>query len=383
MARLGHLPMRVLHIITGLADGGAEGVLFRLVKHDQLDQHEVVSLTDAEKYGSKLKALGISVTCLNMPRGRLTLSGIWRLLRQIKKVRPDVVQTWMYHADLLGGVLARLAGCRNIVWGIRHTSLDSKLTSRRTIAVARLCAHLSRFIPRQIACCAEKSYEAHVALGYSARRMRVVSNGYDQSLFCPDPDAGRNLRATLNLDVSETVIGFVARYEPIKDHASLLNALALLRERGRKLVCLLVGTDMDRENAELTEMIADLGMTDQVHLLGQRNDIPAVMNALDLHVMSSASEGFPNVLAEAMACGTPCVTTDVGDAAAILGGTGRVVQPRDSTALADAIVGLLAERGTSGWDARCDAARQHIVAHFSIEKMVSSYRNIWSDAQKS
>lgn len=365
-------------MITGLADGGAEGILFQLIRHDKLNRHEVVSLTDAGKYGMKLEKLGISITCLNMPRGRVTLQGLRQLWRKIRQFDPDALQTWMYHADLLGGVLARLAGYRNILWGIRHTSLDPSLTSPKTIAVARICARLSRFVPRQIICCAETAHEAHVKVGYNAKRMRVIANGYDLSLFRRDPEGGKALRGALNLDASEPVIGFVARYDPIKDHASLLQALSILRERGRKPTCLLVGTGMDGQNAELKEILVRLGLTDQVLLLGQRNDIPAVMNALELHVMSSASEAFPNVLAEAMACGTLCVTTNVGDAAAILGGTGRVVERGDPAALADAIEHLLEIRGTPDWETRCESARQHIISNFSIELMVDSYRKMWA-----
>jgi len=367
----------ILHIITGLGDGGAEAVLYRLCKQDQTARHKVISLTGAGKYGPLLEASGTSVLCLDMPRGRVTVSGFLRLWRDIRADRPDVVQTWMYHSDLLGGAAARLAGLSNICWGIHHTTLDPAVSPPSTILVAKACARFSRMIPRRILCCAEKSCEIHAELGYDEVRMAVIPNGYDLSVFQPDPAAGEALRTSLGLDAMAPVLGFVARFDPLKDHGTLLAALARLRAQGLRPTCLLVGTGMTADNPTLIEMINASGLGDQVQLLGRRSDIPAVMNALDLHVMSSISEAFPNVLAEAMACGTPCVSTDVGDAAVILGETGCIVPPRDPAALADAIANMLALRGTLGWSERRAAAHQHVADHFSLERMIERYHRAW------
>lgn len=367
----------ILHIITGLNNGGAEAVLYRLCAHDLADRHHVVSLMDGGKYGPMLEALGVPVTCLAMPRGRVTASGLWRLWHLLRSQRPDVVQTWMYHANLLGGLAAWLAGSRNIVWGIHHTDLDDDGASRSTRLVVRLGAWVSRWMPRRIICCAEKARGVHVAEGYDPRRINVVTNGYDLSVFRPDPGAGRSVRAELGIG-DQAVIGFVARHDPQKDHDNLLRALKVLHEKGLHPLCLLVGPNMDQGNQTLVSRIESLGLAAQVRLLGPRNDIPAVMNALDLHVMSSAfGEAFPNVLAEAMACGTPCVSTDVGDAAAIVGNTGWIVSPRHPEALADAIAAALDLRGTADWAERKTAARERVANRFSIERMVDNYRSIW------
>jgi glycosyltransferase involved in cell wall biosynthesis len=368
----------VFHIISCLEDGGAQAVLFRLCTQDAEDSHQVISLTGAGKYGPMLEARGIPVTSLDMPRGRVTLSGLWRLWRLLRAARPDAIQTWMYHANLLGGGIARLAGHRNIVWGIRHSTLIPGTSPRSTIWVAKLCAWLSRFVPRRIVCCAEKSRAVHAALGYDARRMCVIPNGYDLSLFQPDANAGATLRRDLGLAPEASVIGFVARLDPQKDHKTLLRALALLKEKGNCPICLLVGTDLDPANNALGAIIDALGLRDRIRLMGRRGDIPAVMNALDLHVMSSSfGEAFPNVLAEAMACGTPCVSTDVGDAAVILGDTGWIVPPRNSEALAEAIATALHELGGPNRNVRRDAARRRVAEHFSIDRMVRSYRAAW------
>jgi glycosyltransferase involved in cell wall biosynthesis len=369
--------MDICHIITGLNDGGAEAALFRLCTHDAGNRHHVVSLMDGGKYGPLLEAAGVRVTTLDMPRGKVTPSGLWRLWRRLRRDRPDVVQTWMYHADLLGGLAARLAGIANVNWGIRHTMLIPGTSSAGTILVAKICGRLSRLVPRNIICCARKAIEVHAGLGYDAGRMHVIPNGYDLSLYRPDREAGRAVRSALALPEQAKVIGLVARFDPLKDHDNLLGALALLKQRGKCPHCLLIGTGLDAQNDGLVARLRDLDLMDRVLLLGRRTDIPAVMNALDLHVMSSRSEAFPNVLAEAMACGTPCVSTNVGDAAAIVGDSGWIVPPEDSRVLADAIDGALAMMDEPDWAARKTAAREHVEANFSIVRMVDNYRHIW------
>lgn len=374
--------MQIFHIITGLSDGGAEAVLYRLCTNDTLNQHTtVVSLMGAGKYGPLLEEAGVRVVCLDMPRGRVTLGGLWRLWRTIRRERPAVVQTWMYHADLIGGVVARLAGVRRVFWGIRHSDLVPGESSRSTIAVAKLCAWLSRFVPTGIACCAERARSVHMALGYVAHKFKVISNGYDISQLKPDIEARQHLRDQWSVPGDTPLLGMVARFDPQKDHANLLASLAALKTQGWVFRCVLVGSEMETDNAILSKWINEYDLQEEISLLGQRSDIPAVMSALDVHVLSSAfGEAFPNVLAEAMACDTPCVTTDVGDASLIVGETGWVVPPRDSQALASALASALEEYSDApqDWTARQREARERIVGQFSITAMVERYRELWA-----
>jgi len=373
--------MNIFHIITGLNDGGAEAVLFRLCTHDQDNQHTVISLMDEGKYGPLLRERGIIVHCLGMPQGRVTPGGLLRLWGLLRRLRPEVVQTWMYHADLVGGLVARLAGVRHVCWGIRHTTLEPGSSKQSTIMVAKLCAKLSHWVPRRIVCCAQKAAEVHQAVGYAAEKCVVIPNGYDLTQFAPDQASGRRVREEWGIAPSTPLLGMVGRFDPHKDHGNLIQALGLLKQQGLEFRCALVGNGLVSANDELGGWLRRHDVLDRVLLVGRRNDIPAVMNALDLHVLSSAGEAFPNVLAEAMACGTPCVTTDVGDAAVIVGDTGWVVPPRNPQALAQAMVqAFTARQESTSWQARRQAARERVADKFSIERMVRAYRQVWQKA---
>jgi len=370
---------KVVHIITGLNDGGAEGVLTRLCLHSEQVQHVVISLMDEGKYGPLLARSGVAVHCLGMNPGKPSIVRLFRLVRLIRAEQPDVVQTWMYHADLLGGIAARLAGVRRVFWGIRHSTLEKGKSKRSTIMIARLCAFLSNWVPEKIICCANKAQDVHADIGYSRRKLRVIPNGYDLARFRSDAAAGAKVRAELGLGPNDFIIGNVGRFDPLKDHSNLLQALARVAECKIHFRSLLIGKGMSPDNTGLVEQIAALGLQDSVLLVGQRSDIPAVMNALDLHVLSSLSEGFPNVIAEAMACGTPCISTDVGDALDIVGDKEACCPARDPQALADVIIKLAREwqQYPSIWQARKAASSQRIEEKFSIEAMVEAYEACW------
>lgn len=367
-----------MHIITGLNNGGAEGVLFRLCKHDKKNEHIVISMMDMGKYGSMLLESGIEVVCLNLSPGSVTLAGIRKLYKIIKQNKPDVVQTWMYHADLIGGVIAKFAGVKNIFWNIRHSVLVKGKSKRSTILIAKFCSWISPFIPKQIICCANKALEVHAKKGYQRKKMVVIGNGYELDKFTPNSQLALDTRNALMLNENVVLLGMVGRYDPLKDHTNLLAALSQLKHQF-DFKCLLVGKDLSATNNELISEIEKQGLQSHIVLLEQRNDIPAIMNALDLHILSSSSEAFPNVIAEAMACGTPCVSTDVGDAALIVGEAGWVVPAQDSRQLASAITqALTLKQDSLQWLELQNQARNRILEHFNIETMINKYHDVWN-----
>ena len=372
--------MKVLHIIAGLGNGGAEGVLYRLTTADKNNKHIVVSMMDKGVYGERLEKEGIEIFCLDMKRGKITLKGIMKLYSIVRAVCPDVVQTWMYHADLIGGLVSRIAGCQNIFWGIRGP-YNKERTILSTKIVIWLCAIFSRVIPKKIISNSQHAIEAHLQTGYSKKRFECIPNGYSIEEYPIDSPESELIRKEIDVDDNQIVLGMVARFDPYKDHESLFKALYLLSQKQLNLICLLVGTGMEKTNQAVLDMVEKYSVDKIVKLMGPRYDIPYVMGAIDAHVLSSAAESFPNVVAEAMLCGTPCITTDVGDAARIVGDNGWVVPASDPNKMAEAIekaVSLM--RDTDKWNQRKLQCRDRIVNTYSLEKMIDSYVRIWSKA---
>lgn len=369
--------MKVLHVITGLGQGGAEGCLVRLVLADPENTHIVVSLLDEGIHGAALREGGIRVHSLCLQRGRVTPGAFIRMVQILRSERPDVVQTWLCHADLLGGVAARLSGVNTVFWGIRNTLIDPAKAPASTVWVVRICAWLSRWIPTRIVSCSGTASLEHSRIGYDARRMVVIPNGIDLRRFHPDPDARARVRAEFGIADDDFLFGMVARCDPQKDHLCLIEALAGL-DVAQPWKCLLVGRDL----GSLEPAIRSAGLASRIILAGPRNDVAAVINAMDVHVLSSAyGEGFPNAVAEAMACGIPCVATRVGDAGFIVGETGWLVAPRDPHALTGAMAAAVAESATPAWISRKTAALERVQENFQLPKMVAAYRAIWQVGQ--
>lgn len=373
--------MKILHIITGLGDGGAEGVLTRLAINSSHLEHIIISLTGEGKYGAHLRRSGIEVHCLNMRRSFNSAFAVWHLFKLVKSIKPDVVQTWMYHSDFLGGIVAKFAGIDNIFWGVRHSNLTPGTVKMSTRLVAYLCAYLSKFVPKKIICCSVEAVKTHTAIGYDANKFITIANGYCLDKYHPYLDTSY-LDEELGLR-NEILIAMVSRFDPQKDHMNLFSAISKVKSEYPNIKCLLVGEGMSATNKRLHSMINKSGCSGQVVLLGKRNDIPFIMNKIDIHILSSLGEAFPNVIAEAMACGTPCVSTDVGDAALIIGDTGWTAKSQDSNALADALRRALDEitNNNSAWIERKLLARNQIVNKFEMSNMVNSYVQEWKLTQ--
>ncbi len=372
-------PRRILHVITGLHVGGAEVTLLRLLSQFNRETFlgEVVSLTDVGVVGERISALGLRVRALGMQPGLTVPAGLFRLARWIRQDPPHVIQTWMYHADLVGGLAAKLAGQTPVVWGIRHSNLDPRSSKRTTIWTARACARLSRSLPERIVCCSEASRRVHAALGYAVERMVVIPNGFDLDAFQPNEDARREIRNELGISDSVPLIGAIGRFDPQKDYQTFLEAASILHEWLPEVRFLLCGDGLTLENPELRRWIETSSLRDNFHFLGPREDVTRVDAALDIACSSSAyGEGFSNAVGEAMACGVPCAVTDVGDSARIVGDTGRVVPPRSPQALAVAWRELVAI-GSAARRQLGAAARERIAASFGLEAMVARYEALY------
>ncbi|OPY15555.1 MAG: putative glycosyltransferase EpsF [Syntrophus sp. PtaB.Bin001] len=371
--------MKIVLVITGLSTGGAEMMLLKVLErlNRQRFSPHVISLTTMGEIGSRIVALGIPVEAIGMKTGVPSPLGFARLIRCLRKLRPDVVHTWMYHADLLGGLAARLAGVRSVGWCIRHSNFLRIGSKRSTKIVVMICSHLSRCIPDLILCCSEVASRVHSGIGYAGEKMVVIPNGFDVSRFQPNSAARLSVRNELGLSVETPLVGMIGRYDPQKNHAGFFEAAGLLHRRLPDVHFVLAGKGIGKENRYLSDAMKTFEVGEVFHLLGQRNDINRLMAALDvLAVSSSFGEAFPNVLGEAMACGVPCAVTDVGDSAYIVGKTGCVITSGDMNGLAAAIESILT-LSSDEWYSLSAKARARVVEHFEIGKVVCQYEEFY------
>ena len=373
--------MKVTHVIAGLSMGGAQMMLYKLLS--TLDrsafESEVVSLADVGPLNKKIGALGVPVKVLGMRPGVPNPIGVHRLARWFRHDPPHVVQTWMYHADLIGGLAAKLAGGIPVTWNIRHSTLAGSGDKRSTLWTVKACAWLSGHLPHRIICCSEASRRVHTEFGYRAGKMVVIPNGFDLAAFKPDAAARQSVRQELSLQENALLIGLVGRFNAQKDHKTFIEAAARLCADVPDIHFVLCGDDITSANTELVEWMTTSGIRERCHLLGRREDMPRLTAALDIATTTSAyGEGFPNVIGEAMACGVPCVATDVGDCGLIIGDTGKLAPPRNPDAVSEAWRALVA-LGPGGRAQLGSTARRRVEKNFSLPSVVARYQSLYEE----
>ena len=372
---------KILFVTTGLESGGAEMSLYKLVTRMDKSRFDcsVVSLTDAGPVlGARIQEGGIPLHCLGFARGMPDPRMVTSLARWIGKAKPDLVQTWMYHADLVGGLaagLARRPAARRapVVWSVHSTHLVKGKNKSLTLGVIGLNARLSRRLPARVLCCSDAARDTHLQLGYPETLLLTIPSGVDTEEFIPNPAARADVRQELHLPPDAPLIGLSARFDPQKDHETFFRAAQILHRSRPEARFVLWGGGITPDNRTLARMAQGAGVDAQTHFLGLRRDTARLTAALDAATCCSAfGESFALVMGEAMACGIPCVTTDMAGPAAIVGGHGWVVPVRDARALAEAWREML-DLTPEARAARQQDARGHILDHFSLDKTVREY----------
>lgn len=373
--------IRILHIITGLDVGGAELALFRLLSRlGPSYRSQVASLTNMGDVGKHIQGLEIPVHVLGMKPGMPNPLALLRLAGMIKKLQPDLVHTWMYHANLIGGLAARMAGFPALAWAIRNGNLPADKSKWSTRAVMRTGAKLSRILPDRIISCSHAAEAIHVVLGYDKSRFVIIPNGFDLSRFRMDPQARLEVRKELGISPKSFIVGFVARFDPQKNHRVFFEAAGILHVNRPDIHFVLIGNGVEAENPKLSEWTKINGVEKVVHFLGLRGDIPRLNASFNIATSCSWSEAFPNAVGEAMACGVPCVVTDVGDSAHIVGDTGLIVKSGDPNALAAAWLKLAAlpseQRLALG-----EQARKRVAENFELGSVARLYETLYDELE--
>lgn len=364
---------KIVHIIIGLNVGGAELMLQRLItyssKRDQFE-HCVISLTDLGVIGPKLQEQGIKVYSIGITSLNSSLLALFKLRKLLRDISPDVVQTWMYHADLLGGLTARSLGIENIIWNVRNTTINGRGTVATSIT--KLCAKLSYTIPKKIVYVSKSALKSHQEFGYSNSKSLVIFNGFDIDKFKYNLRARQQYRQDFQILDSDVVIGSVGRFSKSKDHETFIKSIILATQSNPNIKGLLIGRDINLDSFQITEE-----QKKKFIVIGQREDVANIYSCMDIFCLHSLSEGFPNVLGEAMSAGIPCVVTRAGDSEYILNQVEYTSNVRDVDSLSRSLVSLAnlspEERRQIGLK-----NRERIKENFEINVIVERYLSLYT-----
>lgn len=371
--------MKILHLINSLEIGGAEKMLLKLCKEDAFVRDEIiiVTLLNANTLANEIDS-SRNVISLGLSWRPDSWLFIFRFAKIVIEHKPDVIQSWLYHSDLVAGIVGRIFHVP-VIWGVRQSNLSKTHNKFSTRLIIKLCALSSHFLPHKAITNSEKAKRVHIEAGY-ADIFTVIPNGFDLEVFFPSSLSAKNIRAELGIRPNSMIIGMVGRFDAQKNHAGFFKAAAWILEAFPELHFCLVGTGINYENQKLKKIINRSKVPpSQLHMLGARDDIPYVMAGFDVLGLPSSGESFPNVLGEAMASGVPCVVTDVGDCAVIVGDTGRVVASGDMKQFANEVIDILSlpanDRKQLG-----TKARQRIKLMYTLDRSAKLFRDIYKGA---
>ncbi|MCD6024344.1 MAG: glycosyl transferase group 1 [Fibrobacteria bacterium] len=371
--------MKVLHVISGLTSGGAERMLYKLAVEMRRDgfASEVACLGPRGGAGSLLESAGIPVHYLGLKKNLLFFFGIRKLAALVKGSSPDIIQGWMYQGNLAAAWALRLSGASSrLFWSVHQSLYSLRYETWSNALMIRLSDRLSS-LPECTVFVSRAARAQHIARGYPPERTRSIPIGFDTTVFRPyAPEEKRRARRRLGLPERLPLVGLVARHDPKKDQASFIEAAARVAKRFPDARFLLLGRNMEGLRHPLRVLARERGVEEAILFRGETAEVQVWTAVLDIAVSSSYTEGFPNVVGEAMACAVPCVVTDVGDSARLLGDAGLVVPPRDAAALAEALARLLAS-GAAERSALGAAGRARIEENFTIEKIGREYAGLY------
>lgn len=368
--------MKVVHVITGgKGRGGAEGVLLRLINEtsDKIE-HVVYTLLEMPDYTDDFKKAEIQVESLDIRNTKSFITKLYQLKKQWESYPPDIIQCWMTHSNILFGIFGRKLGIPTL-WNIRQSNTLKEQLGVKNYALFKISAILSNTVPYKIINCSLKSIQLHEKAGY-ATKFLYIPNGIHIKKYS-------NINFLSNKN-SVFTVGHIGRYDPDKNHALFIKSFRNFNNTHSASQSLLAGTGVSYHNKDFRSDFDHL-LNSSFKLLGQidsKAELAKVYEQMDCVVLSSITEGFPNVLIEAMSFGLPCISTDVGDASEIIADTGWIVPSEDQEALEKALEEAYHEYidFPEKWAARREKAYNRVVENYSIEEMCERYISVWTEA---
>lgn len=369
----------IIHLITGLSTGGAETMLYKLLKGTDRNQFSpiVISLIDKGTIGDSIKELGIPVYSFGLKTKDFNIINLIKLLKVLKRSNPEIIQGWMYHGNMVALLLKIFfLNKPKIIWNIRQSLYSLSYEKNLTKIIIKLNSILSRYVDR-IIYNSKLSCSQHESLGFYKAKSLVIPNGFDLKTFrLTNNDVRYENKVNLGIRPKAFLIGIVARYHPMKDHRTFLLAAKQALLQNPNIIFVMVGKGINQENTELISLINELEIKENILMLDEIKNISDIMATLDILVSSSITEAFSNVIGEAMACGVPCVVTDVGDSAWIVGDTGLIISPSKPTELSSALIKLI-ETGELEREKLGQRARERISNNFDLEDIVKKYQEFY------
>ena len=379
--------MKIVHIINSLKKGGAEGNLYRLCKFQKKKYKNkiniiIITLIDNGYYEYELKKKGIKILSLRINEENKIfdfIKKITKLRKYIKKINPDIIQSWMYHSNFLSIFIPKKYYNR-IFWNIRHSELNLRISKKMTILLSIICGLFSRFVPKKIIYCSEKSIKFHENNQYYCKKKtRLIDNGYSDKTYYPSNNLRLNFRKKNKIKKTDIILGYAGRYAKQKNIESLLNAFSKIVKNYENVHLYMVGKEINLQNKELINIISGLNIKDKIVLLNEQKNLLEFYNGIDLLVLTSHSESFPNVIAEAMLCSTPVLASNAGCSKKIIDKYGFVLNKNDYLSITKGLkrsINIL-ENKKRKWKFLKKNVRSQIKKKFSIEKMANSYSKNW------
>lgn len=367
------MKIKVLHLIPNLGSGGAEAMLTKLIRNNRDNNVSmcVVTLFTNNYFYNEISETGTKIYSLNINNGALGLLKLLKLLVILIKEKPDVIQTWMYHCDFIGALLKVLFPRKKLVWNIRHSKLVKNVDKNTTILLAKILSKLS-FLPNKIICGSTAAYEYHLELGYKEKKIVVIPNGFDTVHFSPDSNIKEIVREELSILDGNLIIGHVGRAKKIKNQIALIEAFSNISEKYSNINLVLIGNGL-REKYDQHNLVMN---NNKIYLMDETPNVHKYLKAFDLFVLPSLSEGFPNVIGEAMASGVPCVSTRVGDSAKIINKPELIAERNSPIDLEKKILYWLELNNVEKEELKI-YSRNRIINTYSINKIVASYIDIY------